>query len=140
RRRSREARHEFGSRFASRGAAAADSGGLPLDAAAVRGAVLRAIDGRLPAGNRRRADWVHGPAGALRTCGVLMLALGVSLSGWYRTWAETGWRRWEARAGRRVAQEPTWQAPRWRRVHAASAGVFCVVNGLALLVGGFIQL
>jgi hypothetical protein len=75
--------------------------------------------------------------------GVLVLGLGVSMLGWYKTWAEAGWRRqrWR-RAGRRETEPlpPGWHAPRWRRVSLAFSGLFWTANGILLLVGGFIQL
>jgi hypothetical protein len=76
---------------------------------------------------------------SLLAFGVLVLGLGVSMLGWYRTWAEAGWRRqcW------RREQEPLppgWHAPRWRRVSLAFSGLFWTANGIVLLVGGFVQL
>lgn len=75
----------------------------------------------------------------LLACGVLVLGLGVSMLGWYRTWAEVGWRRqrWH---GEQELLPPGWHAPRWRRVSLAFSGVFWTANGLALLVGGFSEL
>jgi len=81
--------------------------------------------------------------GTLLAFGVLMLGLGVSLLGWYRTWAESGWRRTRWRRRQRGEAEPGSPddpAPRRWRVHAVFSGAYCVVNGLALLAGGIIRL
>jgi hypothetical protein len=71
--------------------------------------------------------------------GVLVLGLGVSMLGWYRTWAEAGWRRQRWRR-EQESLPPGWHAPRWRRASLAFSGLFWTANGIALLVGGFIQL
>jgi hypothetical protein len=104
---------------------------LPFFVLLLVGCALETVGGQ--------AGFMARPA-TLLTFGVMMLGLGVGILGWYRTWADAAWRREQARAGRRVAEEADWQAPRWRRVHAASFGVFCVVNGLALLAAGAYRL
>jgi hypothetical protein len=65
--------------------------------------------------------------GMLFVFGVLILGLAVSLLGWHKTWAEQSLRRLKSHSHS-------------LRLYPICFGLFCVANGIALLVGGLCQL